>query len=41
MSIEIRRFSSAQNDFAEQMNALLAWEAVSDAGVQKNRCRYY
>ena len=35
MSIEIRRFSSAQNDFAEQMNALLAWEAVSDAGVQK------
>lgn len=35
MSIEIRRFSSAQNDFAEQMNNLLAWEAVSDAGVQK------
>src|SRR5690606_3599355 len=32
MSIEIRRFSSAQNDFAEQMNNLLAWEAVSDAG---------
>ncbi|WP_430461394.1 histidinol dehydrogenase [Thalassolituus sp. LLYu03] len=35
MTIEIRRFSSAQSDFAEQMNTLLAWESVSDAGVQK------
>ena len=35
MSIEIRRFSSAQGDFSERMNQLLAWEAVSDAGVQK------
>ncbi len=35
MTVEIRRFSSAQNDFAEQMNELLAWESVSDADVQK------
>lgn len=35
MSIDIRRFSSAQADFAAQMDSLLAWEAVSDAGVQK------
>ena len=35
MTIEIRRLSSAQSDFAGQMNELLAWESVSDAGVQK------
>ena len=32
--MNIRRFSSAQSDFAEQMDQLLAWEAVSDATVQ-------
>ncbi|WP_028293202.1 histidinol dehydrogenase [Oceanobacter kriegii] len=35
MTISIRRFSSAQDDFASQMDTLLAWEAVSDAGVQQ------
>ena len=35
MTIEIRRFSSAQADFAQQLDSLLAWESVSDAGVQK------
>lgn len=35
MSIDIRRLSSAQSDFAEQMDALLAWEAVSDHQVQQ------
>ena len=35
MTISIRRFSSAQSDFASQMDTLLAWEAVSDAGVQQ------
>jgi histidinol dehydrogenase len=35
MTIEIRRFSSAQPDYAQQMDTLLAWEAVSDAQVQK------
>ena len=35
MTIEIRRFSSAQSDFAQQMDSLLSWESVSDAGVQK------
>ncbi|MDK2778527.1 MAG: histidinol dehydrogenase [Pseudomonadota bacterium] len=35
MTIEIRRLSSAQSDFAGQLNELLAWESVSDAGVQK------
>ena len=35
MTIEIRRFSSAQNDFAQQMDDLLSWESVSDADVQK------
>jgi len=34
MSINIRRFRSDQADFAQQMDELLAWEAVSDAGVQ-------
>lgn len=32
--MNIRRFSSAQADFSEQMNQLLAWEAVSDTTVQ-------
>ncbi len=36
MTISIRRFSSAQDDFASQMDTLLAWEAVSDAGVQQS-----
>jgi len=35
MTIEIRRFSSAQSDFAQQMDDLLSWESVSDASVQK------
>lgn len=35
MSIEIRRFRSDQPDFAQQMDDLLAWEAVSDSGVQE------
>lgn len=35
MTIEIRRFSSVQPDYAQQMDTLLAWEAVSDAQVQK------
>jgi len=35
MTISIRRFSSIQDDFASQMDTLLAWEAVSDAGVQQ------
>lgn len=35
MSIEIRRFRSDQPDFAAQMDELLAWEAVSDSGVQE------
>ncbi len=35
MTIEIRRFSSAQPDYAQQMDTLLAWDAVSDAQVQK------
>ncbi|MBE0483109.1 MAG: histidinol dehydrogenase [Bacterioplanes sp.] len=34
MSITIRRFDSAQPDFAEQMEQLLAWDSVSDAAVQ-------
>ncbi len=35
MSIEIRRYRSDQSDFAAQMDELLAWEAVSDTGVQE------
>jgi histidinol dehydrogenase len=35
MAIDIRRLSSDQADFAEQMDALLAWEAVSDHQVQQ------
>ncbi len=35
MTIEIRRFSSEQADFAQQMESLLSWESVSDAAVQK------
>ena len=35
MTIDIRRFSSDQADFSEQMDALLAWEAVSDHQVQQ------
>ena len=35
MSIEIRRFRSDQPDFSQQMDDLLAWEAVSDSGVQE------
>lgn len=35
MSIEIRRYRSDHSDFAAQMDALLAWEAVSDTGVQE------
>ncbi|WP_221797591.1 histidinol dehydrogenase [Oceanobacter mangrovi] len=35
MTINIRRFSSAQSDFTSQMDSLLSWEAVSDAGVQQ------
>ena len=35
MTIEIRRFSSQQADFAQQMEGLLSWESVSDASVQK------
>lgn len=34
MTIDVRRFSSDQADFAEQLDALLAWEAVSDHQVQ-------
>jgi len=33
--MNIRRFSSSQADFADQLDQLLAWEAVSDASVQK------
>ena len=32
--MNIRRLASSQPDFAEQMDQLLAWEAVSDASVQ-------
>lgn len=32
--MNIRRFSSSQADFTDQMDRLLAWEAVSDASVQ-------
>lgn len=35
MSITIRRFDSAQPDFAEQMEQLLAWDSVSDATIQQ------
>lgn len=35
MTIDIRRFSSDQADFSAQMDALLAWEAVSDHQVQQ------
>jgi len=35
MRIEIRRLRSDQSDFAAQMDELLAWEAVSDSGVQE------
>ncbi|MDO6681972.1 MULTISPECIES: histidinol dehydrogenase [unclassified Oceanobacter] len=35
MTLSIRRFSSAQDDFASQMDALLSWESVSDTGVQQ------
>jgi histidinol dehydrogenase len=34
MTIDIRRLNSDQADFSEQMDALLAWEAVSDHQVQ-------
>lgn len=34
MSISIRRFRSDQADFSQQMDALLAWDSVSDASVQ-------
>jgi len=34
MTIDIRRLNSEQADFSEQMDALLAWEAVSDHQVQ-------
>lgn len=34
MSISIRRFDSSQDDFSSQMDSLLAWESVSDTGVQ-------
>lgn len=33
--MNIRRFSSSQADFTEQMDQLLSWEAVSDATVQQ------
>ncbi|MBM95732.1 MAG: histidinol dehydrogenase [Oceanospirillaceae bacterium] len=32
--MNIRRLASSQSDFADQMDQLLAWEAVSDASVQ-------
>lgn len=35
MSISIRRFRSDQADFSQQMDALLAWDSVSDASVQE------
>lgn len=34
MSFSVRRLSTTQADFKQQMDALLAWEAVSDAHVQ-------
>lgn len=35
MSINIRRLDASQPDFNAQMDALLAWEGVSDAQVQQ------
>lgn len=35
MSVNVRRLDAAQSDFNEQMDALLAWEAVSDTQVQQ------
>lgn len=35
MSISIRRYSSADADFGTRMDELLAWESVSDTGVQQ------
>ncbi|MFY9179332.1 MAG: histidinol dehydrogenase [Venatoribacter sp.] len=34
MSATVRRFNTTDADFSSQMDALLAWEAVSDTGVQ-------
>ena len=35
MSFSVRRLTTTQADFKQQMDELLAWEAVSDAGVQE------
>lgn len=35
MNLNIREFSSSSDDFRSELDALLAWDSVSDAGVQK------
>ena len=35
MNFSIRRLSTTAADFSQQMDALLVWEAVSDAQVQQ------
>jgi histidinol dehydrogenase len=34
MTVNVRKFSSQQNDFEQVMNNLLAWESVSDQSIQ-------
>lgn len=36
MSLSVRRFTTTQADFKQQLDQLLAWEAVSDQGVQES-----
>lgn len=36
MSFSVRRLATTQADFKQQMDELLAWEAVSDVGVQES-----
>ncbi|TDO99897.1 histidinol dehydrogenase [Marinomonas balearica] len=36
MKLNIRSFSAAQSGFRAELDALLAWDSVSDAGVQKS-----
>lgn len=35
MNLSIREFSSSSDGFRDELDALLAWDSVSDAGVQK------
>ncbi|ADZ91044.1 histidinol dehydrogenase [Marinomonas mediterranea] len=36
MKLDIRSFSTTQDDFRKELDALLAWDSVSDAGVQSS-----